>query len=51
MIFDKAYVDFCHLWTLIARGVFFVTRAKDNMACRVKQRLPKCRTSASSRTN
>ncbi len=41
VLFDKAYVDFCHLWTLMARGVFFVTRAKDNMACRVKQRLPK----------
>ena len=41
VIFDKAYVDFSHLWALLQRGVFFVTRAKDNMACRVKQRLPK----------
>jgi hypothetical protein len=41
VIFDKAYVDFTHLWALALRGVFFVTRAKDNMACRVKKRLPK----------
>jgi hypothetical protein len=31
-IFDKAYVDFAHLSDLDARGVFWVTRAKDNMA-------------------
>ena len=41
VIFDKAYVDFTHLWALASRGVFFVTRAKDNMACRVAGRLPK----------
>jgi hypothetical protein len=41
VLFDKAYVDFCHLWALMARGVFFVTRAKDNMACRVKKRMSK----------
>jgi IS4 transposase len=40
VLFDKAYVDFCHLWALMARGVFFVTRAKDNMACRVRKRMP-----------
>jgi hypothetical protein len=40
VIFDKAYVDFSHLWSLTMRGVFFVTRAKDNLACRVKKRLP-----------
>lgn len=30
-IFDKAYVDFPHLFALHKRGVFWVTRAKDNM--------------------
>jgi hypothetical protein len=32
VIFDKAYVDFEHLNRLTERGVFWVTRAKDNMA-------------------
>jgi len=40
-VFDKAYVDYEHLWALNERGVFFVTRAKDNMACRVKKRQPR----------
>jgi len=31
VIFDKAYVDFDHLFDLTDRGVFWVTRAKDNM--------------------
>lgn len=31
VIFDKAYVDFKHLYELFLRGVFWVTRAKDNM--------------------
>lgn len=31
VIFDKAYVDFAHLRDLDARGVFWVTRAKDNL--------------------
>ena len=30
-LFDKAYVDFLHLFELDARGVFWVTRAKENM--------------------
>lgn len=34
-VFDKAYVDFKHLADLDQRGVFWVTRAKDNMAYRV----------------
>jgi len=34
-VFDKAYVDFKHLYELDSRGVFWVTRAKDNMAYRV----------------
>ena len=31
VVFDKAYVDFNHLWKLFQRGVFWITRAKDNM--------------------
>lgn len=31
VVFDKAYVDFRHLFELMQRGVFWVTRAKDNM--------------------
>ncbi len=34
-VFDKAYVDFTHLADLDRRGVFWVTRAKDNMAYRI----------------
>ena len=41
VIFDKAYVDYAHLWALAERGVFFVTRAKDNMACKFVRKLPK----------
>ena len=32
VVFDKAYVDFEHLYRLHERDVFWVTRAKDNMA-------------------
>ena len=40
-LFDKAYVDFEHLADLDRRGVFWVTRAKDNMQYRViKRRSP-----------
>lgn len=35
VIFDKAYLDFAHLADLAKRGVFWVTRAKDNLRCRV----------------
>ena len=35
VVFDKAYVDFAHLFELTQRGVFWVTRAKDNMSFRV----------------
>lgn len=35
VIFDKAYVDFEHLWDLEQRGVFWVTRAKENMQSEV----------------
>jgi len=37
-VFDKAYVDFKHLMDLTRRGVFWVTRAKDNMDYSVKRR-------------
>jgi len=39
VIFDKAYVDFVHLAELMERGVYWVTRAKDNMQYKVIQRL------------
>lgn len=39
VIFDKAYVDFAHLADLAMREVFWVTRAKDNLQCRVVRRL------------
>lgn len=40
-IFDKAYVDFGHLFDLNERGVFWVSRAKDNMSYRtLKKRKP-----------
>jgi hypothetical protein len=35
VVFDKAYVDFEHLFDLNLRGVWWVTRAKDNMQYRV----------------
>jgi hypothetical protein len=37
-VFDKAYVDFEHLSELNVRGVFWVTRAKDNMAYKIVKR-------------
>ena len=39
VIFDKAYVDFLHLAALDERGVFWVTRAKDNMKYRALKNL------------
>jgi hypothetical protein len=41
VVFDKAYVDFRHLFDLMLRGVFWVTRAKGNTDCRVTKRLLK----------
>jgi Transposase DDE domain/Domain of unknown function (DUF4372) len=41
VVFDKAYVDFDHLSDLNARGVWWVTRAKDNMKFRVVKSLTK----------
>jgi Transposase DDE domain/Domain of unknown function (DUF4372) len=40
-LFDKGYVDFGHLRDLDQRGVFWVTRAKENLAYTVAQRLSK----------
>jgi len=42
VLFDRAYVDFEHLFHLNNRGVFFVTRTKENNSFRVvKKRLRK----------
>jgi len=41
VIMDRGYLDYAHLRDLDARGVFFVIRAKDNLACTVYQRLIK----------
>jgi IS4 transposase len=40
VIFDKAYVDFDHLWSLTERGVFWVTRAKENLQFTVMASYP-----------
>jgi hypothetical protein len=40
VVFDKAYVDFEHLSELEARGVWWVTRAKDNMVYDRARNLP-----------
>src|SRR5712672_3234810 len=40
VLFDKGYVDFGHLRDLDERGVFWVTRAKDNMAYEVVKQMP-----------
>jgi hypothetical protein len=40
VVFDKAYLDFAHLFDLAARGIFWVTRAKDNLAYEVLAPLP-----------
>jgi hypothetical protein len=40
VLFDKGYVDFSHLLDLDERGVFWVTRAKDNMAYEVVGVMP-----------
>jgi hypothetical protein len=41
VLFDKAYVDSDHLADLDVRGVWWVTRAKDNMSFRVYRNLAK----------
>ena len=37
-LFDKAYIDFLHLHDLDGRGVWWVTRAKENMQFKVVRR-------------
>lgn len=39
-LFDKGYVDFAHLLDLDGRGIFWVTRAKDNLAYEVVKPMP-----------
>lgn len=39
VLFDKAYINFEHLHALDSRGVWWVTRAKDNMSFRVCKKL------------
>ena len=38
VIFDRAYVDFAHLFGLLGRGVFWVTRTKENLRFHVVKR-------------
>jgi len=40
VIFDKAYVDFGHLWDLEQREVVWVTRAKENLQFVVLEQMP-----------
>jgi hypothetical protein len=39
-LFDKGFLDFEHLRDLDQRGVFWVSRAKENMECRVVRKMP-----------
>ncbi len=41
MVFDMAYIDYKHLYSLTERGVFWVSRVKDNMRLRCVKRLLK----------
>lgn len=41
VIFERAYVDFAHLFHLHERGVFWVTRAKERLRYRVVERFLK----------
>jgi hypothetical protein len=43
VIFDKAYVDFKHLFELTQRGILWVTRAKTNMAYKIIRKIGKAR--------
>src|SRR5437764_4362525 len=40
-LFDKGYIDYGHLKDLDERAIFWVTRAKDNMAYEVVKKMPK----------
>jgi len=39
VVFDKAYVDFPHLFELKQRGILWISRAKTNMAYRILKKL------------
>ena len=39
VIFDKAYLDFKHLYELTERGIYWVSRAKDNLRYKVVEHL------------
>jgi hypothetical protein len=39
VVFDKAYVDFKHLFELMQRGVLWVTRAKSNMSYKIIRKM------------
>jgi hypothetical protein len=39
-LFDKGFVDFEHLRDLDLRGIFWVTRAKENMVYQVMEKMP-----------
>lgn len=38
VVFDRAYFDLAHLYDLFQRGVFWVTRAKDNLDVKVSKK-------------
>ena len=40
-VFDMAYIDYSHLWSLEQRGVFWVSRVKENLKLRCVKRLLK----------
>jgi hypothetical protein len=40
-VFDKGYLDLLHMAELNHRGVFWVTRAKENLACQLVQQFSK----------
>jgi len=40
VIFDKAYIDFDHLWEMEQREVIWVTRAKENLQFEVVEQMP-----------
>jgi hypothetical protein len=41
VLFDRGYHQLTHLWELTQRGVFFVTRAREQVVCKVVRRLPR----------
>ena len=41
VVFDMAYIDYAHMFSLTQRGVFWVSRVKDNLKLRCVKRLIK----------